>query len=110
MLRHAVIEVDASSVKVHPVHPVISDELKNDLIQTWKMLQHLIRNLPSCRKPHMPRCADTVVSQSSRTRASHSSGEVLCPLFRACTAAASRSISVAYAVNRGGTRRTSRIH
>ena len=107
MLRHAVIEVDASSVKVHPV---ISDELKNDLIQTWKMLQHFIRNLPSCRKTHMPRCADTVVSQSSRTRASHSSGEVLCPLFRACTAAASRSISVAYAVNRGGTRRTSRIH
>lgn len=44
MLRHAVIEVDVSSVNVHAV---ISDELKNDLIQTWKMLQHLIRNLPS---------------------------------------------------------------
>ena len=44
MLRHAVIEVDASSVNVHPV---ISAELKNDLIRTWKMLQHLIRNLPS---------------------------------------------------------------
>ena len=107
MLRHAVIEVDASSVNVHPV---ISDELKNDLIQTWKMLQHLIRNLPSCRKPHMPRCADTVVSQSSRTRASHPSGECSVDFFAPAQPQHLCSISVAYAVNRGGTRRTSRIH
>ena len=87
MLRHAVIEVDVSSVEVHPV---ISDALKNDLTQTLKRLHYLIRNLPSCRKHHMSRCADTSVTQSSRTRPSRSSGEDI-PVSSTCSRLQSRT-------------------